>query len=175
MDIAFVGNPEQSNPLIYWSLGVAILSLVWTIAWSWWTYKRSAIQAYWFSEVVGPRTVVPLLSFYEKWLPWFKSCSGNGVPPEQVVTDLSTFGEEKDLTLRSLWVSKLLFNGMYDFACKKLDEVEDKLSGEVGKACIAGQGGSACPDFEGVSRCFEDATLSILGKLAHSRANVRRP
>jgi len=172
MDIAFVGEAERSNPLIYWSLGLAILSFVWTVAWSWWTYKRSAIQDYWFSEVVGPRTVAPLLNFYEKWLPWFRSCSGDGIP-EHVVADLSTFGEEKDLALRSLWISKLLFNGMYEFACQKLDEVEDKLSGEIGKVCIAERGGAACPDFEGVSRCFEDATLSVLSKLAQSRANVR--
>ena len=173
IDIAMIGGSSRdTSPLVYWSFGVAALSLIWTIGWSWWTFNRSLIHGYWFSEVVAPNTVEPLLAFSKKWLAIIRAVHTGSV--DEAADSLSKFGEEKDEALHELWLSELLFDGLYDAACSRLDEVEDNFGGEVGKFCLIAKGSRIEVDFDDVARQLEKSTLVILRELMHAKVRVRR-
>lgn len=172
MSIQIVELDGEGDPLVYWSFGVAALSFVWTVAWSWWTNNRSSIRDYWFHEVVGPRSVEPLLDFSNKWMGRCKGLAGCA-NPVHAVQELNLFGQEKDQLLGQVWISKLLFEDVYEFACKELDGVEDEFGVAVGKiAAIAVGANGAPPDFDDVCRSFENAILRVLGRLAGAKFRI---
>jgi hypothetical protein len=165
---------DGAGPMVYWSFAIAALSFIWSVVWSYWTFRRATIQGYWFNEVVGPRTIGPLMDFSSTWLDKIRLLSG-GITPQRAVNELSAFGESKDAVLGELWVSRLLFDDVYDFACEKLDEFEDQFGEEISRICAHHAGANVgVADFADLCRKFEEVILQVLGRIASAKARISR-
>jgi hypothetical protein len=160
--------------LASWSFVIALLSLLWTALWSWWTFKRGHIRDYWFKEVIAPRTVVPLLAFSEEWLVRIRALQGS-TDGAHAAQELGVFGEAKDKLLAQIWISKFLFEKLYSETCDQFDVVEDSLVTASGVVFLRNELGDnvSAADFDDVARALETAVLRVLRLLATTSLKVR--
>lgn len=168
--MGIIVTPSTSSSIVAAaSLAVSLATLSYTIWWQKRQAKRTALETYWFKEVIGPSCTDPLVAFWKKWSVQLSSTLG---PPEKdaAKTTIDAFCTDKAELLRALWISELMFKDFYARAAEGLDEIEDLLSDALGKVFMADARGSGTEEetqqIATIREGLDTQVLAILRDLA---------
>jgi hypothetical protein len=177
MDLSYllIGAPAGADPTAWVALLLSVSVFAWTIWNEYASARRRQADEYWYRRILGPNCIEPLVEFLNDHINRLQLINVGSLTAEASRDFCADFAQRKEALLAKLWISRLFSADYYDFACRRLDDVEDIMSSTFGswlvKPAVAAQGDLVELREQAITRVTEVLAMAAKIRMSGLRRN----